>query len=53
MKERRVGEREGDFRDNFIRSGKFDPVAKNFNLLFTRMLTISVRKILHPGEETG
>ncbi len=27
-----MGEREGDFRDNFIRSGKFDPVAKNIQL---------------------
>jgi hypothetical protein len=44
-----VGEREGDFMDNFIRSENFDPAAKKFNLLFTRMLTLSVRKILHPG----
>jgi hypothetical protein len=26
-----VGEREGDFMDNFIRSEKYDPVAKKFN----------------------
>jgi len=49
LKERRVGEREGDFPDDFIKSENFDPVAKKFNLLFTKMLTISVMNFFRPG----